>query len=164
MKTAVVYYSLCGSTREAATQIAQRLGADVFELEEAGKRKGKFLLFMAGGFGAMAGIRSRLKQNPAERMGEYATIYIGSPIWASCTVPAINTFLHELNAAGKQIVFFTVQADPNPAPSKGLDKLIGRLEGRGAAVKRVIRLHGANPGETAPEAHIMEQLDRSYAE
>ncbi len=164
METAVVYYSLDGSTREAAKLIAQRFGADVFELEEAGKKKGKFLLFMAGGFGAMAGIRSRLKQNPAGQMQQYGTIYIGSPIWASRTVPAVNTFLHKLNAQDKQIIFFTVQADPNPAPSKGLEKLIGRLERRGAAVSCVIRLHGAKPGETASQTHMHEQLDRSFVE
>ncbi len=160
MTTAVVYYSLNGSTREAATLIAQRLGAQIFELEEVKKRKGKFLLFMAGGFGAMAGTKSRLKSNPASLLDEYATIYIGSPIWASRTVPAVNTFLSHLNAAGKQIVFFTVQADPNPAPSKGLQKLIGRLAKRGAAVNRVIQLHGAAPGQTAPTPYLQEQLDK----
>ncbi len=161
MKTAVVYYSLDGSTREAAKQIAQRLGAQIFELEEIGKRKGKFLLFMAGGFGAMTGMRSRLKHNPAGLMGEYGTIYIGSPIWASRTVPAVNTFLSRLNAAGKQIVFFTVQADPNPVPSKGLQKLIHRLKAKGAAVNRVIRLHGTAPGKAASQAHLQEQLEKT---
>ena len=162
MKTAVVYYSLDGSTGEAAKLIAQRLGADTFELEEVKKRGGKLLLFMGGGFGAMAGFRSRLKQNPAGQMSDYGAIYIGSPIWASRTVPAVNTFLHKLSASGKQIVFFTVQADPHPAPSKGLQKLSDRLAKRGAAVGRVIRLHGAKPGETASQTHIAEQLDKYF--
>lgn len=159
MKTAVVYYSLDGSTREAAKLIAQRFKASSFELEEVKKRKGKFLLFMAGGFGAMAGVKSRLKSNPAGLMDDYATIYIGSPIWASRTVPAVNTFLSKLRAQDKQLILFTVQADPNPAPSKGLQKLVGRLEKRGAVV-RVIRLHGAKPGEAASEAHLQAQLDK----
>ncbi len=160
MKTAVVFYSLEGSTKEAAKLVAQRCGAQIFELEEIKKRKGKLLLFMAGGFGAMTGKRSRLKYNPAEQMGEYRTIYIGSPIWASRTVPAVNTFVNRLNPAGKQIVFFTVQADPNPASSKGLQKLIVQLEKRGAAVGRVIQLHGAAPGKTASPPYLQEQLDK----
>ena len=164
MKTAVVFYSLNGSTKEAAKLITQRLGAQIFELEEKKKRKGKFLLFMAGGFGAMAGIKSRLKSNPASLMDEYATIYIGSPIWASRTVPAVNTFLSQLNATGKQIVFFTVQADPNLVPSKGLQKLIGRMEKRGAVVSRVIQLHGAAPGNTAPQPYLQKQLDKFIVE
>jgi menaquinone-dependent protoporphyrinogen IX oxidase len=161
MKTAVVYYSLDGSTREAAKLIAQRYGADMYELEEVKKRSGKPLSFMAAGFSALIGKRSRLKQNPAGKMGEYGTIYLGSPIWAARTVPAVNAFLCKLKAAGKQIVLFTLQADPNPSASKGVQKLINRLDKQGATVSSVIRLHGTKPGETASMMHLKQQLDRT---
>lgn len=164
MKSAVVFYSLDGSTKEAAKQIAQRVGAPVFELEEVKKRNGKPMSFMAAAFGALIGKKSRLKENPAHKMADYEVIYLGSPIWASRTVPAVNTFLSRLNVTGKQIVFFTMQADPNPASSVGPDKLISRLKLKGASVTRVIRLHCAQPGSTAPQTHIQEQLDTIFAE
>ncbi len=164
MKTAVVYYSLDGSTKEAAVQIAQRVGAPVFELEEVKKRSGKPMSFMAAAFGALIGKKSKLKENPAKLLADYDVIYLGSPIWASRIVPAINTFLSQLSAAGKQIIFFTLQADPNPLPPEGLNKLTSRLEQKGASATRVIRLHGDKPGVTASPTHIQEQLDKILAE
>ncbi len=160
MKTAVVYYSLDGSTREAAHIIAQRLGADVFELEEVKKRSGKPLSFMAAAFGALTGKKSRLKENPAEKMSEFDRIYVGSPIWASRTVPAVNTFLCALKAANKEIIIFTLQADPNPAVLEGVQKLAGRLEQRGAKIGKVMRIHGESPGKTALKQHLAEQIDK----
>jgi len=159
MKTAVVYYSLDGSTREAALIIAQKLDADVYELEEVKQRSGKPLSFMAAAFGALTGKKSRLKENPAQDMNGYERIYVGSPIWASRTVPAVNTFLCALKAADKDIILFTVQADPNTAPLKGVQKIAKRLQERGANVSKVLRIHGEGPGKTALKAHLAEQIE-----
>lgn len=161
MKKAVVFYSLDGSTKAAAGLIAQSVGADIFELEESRPRKSKPMTFVAGGFGALTGARSRLKENPAGEMDDYDCLYIGSPIWASHTVPAVNTFVSALKAQGKQVVLFTVQADPDTVDTKGVQKLAARLGKRGAAVKRTIALHGAPPGETADTAHLARQLDEA---
>lgn len=160
MKTAVVYYSLDGSTREAAHIIAQKLGADVFELEEVKKRSGKPLSFMAAAVGALTGKKSRLKENPAVKMDNYERVFIGSPIWASRTVPALNTFLGALKAAEKDIVIFTMQADPNLVALAGVQKLAARLEQRGAKVSKVLRIHGESPGKTASKDHLAEQIDK----
>ncbi len=157
MKKAVVYYSLDGSTRQAAAVIAERIGADVFELEETRKRSGKPLSFMVAAFAALTGAKSRLKSIPS--MDGYDTIYVGSPIWASNLAPAVNTFLSKLDAAGKEIVMFTVQADANLSEIKGVDKQIERLRQKGADVHKVIRLHGAPPKQTADKTHMSGQLD-----
>lgn len=164
MKTAVVYYSLDGSTKEAASIIAHKLGADVFELEEVKKRSGKPLSFMAAAFGALTGRKSRLKENPADKMSGFDTIYIGSPIWASRTVPAVNTFLCGLKAASKEIIFFTVQADPKPEPLESVQKLSGRLAQRGAKVGKVLCIHGESPGKTASKEHLAEQINKQIVE
>ncbi len=160
MKTAVVYYSLDGSTREAAFVIAQKLDADVFELQEVKKRSGKPLSFMAAAFGALIGKKSRLKENPADKMSSYDRICIGSPIWASRTVPAVNTFLYALKAAEKEIILFTVQADPNTAPIEGVKRITRFLEERGAKVGNVLRIHGESPGKTASKGHLAEQIEK----
>ncbi|MGI5918180.1 MAG: flavodoxin family protein [Christensenellales bacterium] len=160
MKTAVVYYTYDGSTRVAAEALARQLGADVFELEEVKKRGKSALSFMAAGFGALAGKRSRIKNDFAAEMKNYDCLYIGSPVWANKTAPAVNTFLDSLDAAGKKIVLFTLQADPNvqSAPDKCLLAHKQTLEKRGATVLRLLRFHGASPGKTAESEHIEAQL------
>jgi len=160
MKTAVVYYTYDGSTRVATEVLARHLGADVFELEEVKKRGKSALSFMAAGFAALAGKRSRIKNDFAAEMKHYDCLYIGSPVWANKTAPAVNTFLGSLDAAGKKIVLFTLQADPNveSAPDKCLLAHKQALEKRGATVLRLLRLHGASPGKTAESGHIEAQL------
>lgn len=94
-------------------------------------------------------------------MDGYDCLYAGSPVWASHTVPAVNTFVSALKAQGKQVVLFTVQADPNPAEARGAQKLAARLEKRGTSATHTIALHGAPPGETAAMAYLTQQLDKA---
>jgi flavodoxin len=160
MKTAVVYYTRDGSTRVAAELLGKQLGADVFELEETKKRGKSALSFMAAGFGAVSGKRSRLKNDFAAEMREYDRLYIGSPVWAGKTAPAFNAFVASLDAAGKTITLFTVQADPNleSKPAGCLTAHKQALEKRGATVAHMLRLNGASPGKTVDPAHIQAQL------
>lgn len=165
MKTAVVFYTRDGNTRLAAVLLAQKLGADLFELEE-GKPRGKTAgAFMAAGFGAACGLRSRLKNDFAQEMKAYDTICIGSPIWAGKTVPAVNAFIYRLDAAGKKVMLFTVQADPEPEakPPVSLEGHKQALEKKGASVTQMLRMHGASPGKTAVMQDIQNQLDAKYA-
>lgn len=159
MKTVVVYYSLDGSTRLTAHLIGKRYDADVFELEEVKKRSTKPASFMAAGFAAVTGKKSRLKDDYASRMGAYDTVYIGSPIWASRLAPAVNTFLAAFDPAGKDITVFTLQADRKTVPPKSMDKLTAKLKARGAKSVKVVCLHGQSPGKTASEQHLREQLE-----
>jgi flavodoxin len=161
MKTAVAFYSLDGSTRVAAQAIAERLGADVFELEEKKKRVKTPMMFIGGGFAAIFGVRSRLQDTFADRMGEYERILIGTPIWASRPVPAVNGFVHALDPAGKLVMLFTVQADPNPKESaeKGTEKLCEKIRQKGGTLLPVLRLHGEVPEKTATREHMEAQLD-----
>ena len=161
MKTAVVYYSLEGSTRIAAQALSERLGADIYELKEKKPRKRTPMMFMSGGFAAVFGLKSRLQETYAERMGAYERICIGTPIWASRPVPAVNTFVKAFDPAGKQVLLVTVQADPNPqASEKGLEKLFAAIRKKGGALLPVLGLHGEAPGKTASKEHIEAQLDQ----
>lgn len=161
MKTAVVFYTRDGNTRLAADLLARKLGADVFELEEGKKRGKSAASFMAAGFGAAFGLRSRLKNSFTQEMKAYDTICIGSPVWAGKTVPAVNAFIHDLNAVGKKITLFTVQADPQPEakPPVSLNAHKQVLEKKGASVTQMLRMHGAPPGKTAEPQEIQKQLD-----
>jgi flavodoxin len=166
MKTAVVYYTRDGNTRVTAQALAQKLGADLFELEEVKKRGKSAGAFMAAGFGASVGLCSRLKNDFAPEMKAYDMICIGSPVWAGKTVPAINAFIRGMDAAGKQIILFTVQADEHPEakPAKCLEAHKVSLEKKGATVTRMLRLHGAPPGKTAEQEDIQRQIKSIYSE
>lgn len=164
MKTAVVFFSRDGNTRLVADLLAEKLGADVFELEEGKKRGKSAASFMAAGFGAAFGLRSRLKSSFAQEMKDYDTICIGSPVWAGKTVPAVNAFIHGLEAAGKRIVLFSVQADPQPEakPPVCLDAHKQALEKKGASVTQLLRMHGAPPGKTTNMQDLKTQIDSMF--
>lgn len=157
MKTAVVFYTKDGSTRVTAQVLAEKLGADIFELAEAKKRGGSVFAFMAAGFGAVLGRQSRLKDDYAAQMGAYERICIGTPVWASRTAPAVNAFVRSLDAQGKRIIIFTVQADPNPS-RKGADALAAALKKKGAVVEKTLCLHGADIGRTAQKSDMGKQI------
>ena len=160
MKTAVVYYSLEGSTRVAAQALADRLGADIYELKEKKPRGKTPMVYMSGGFAAVFGLKSRLQDNFADRMGAYERICIGTPIWASRPVPAVNSFVKAFDPKGKQILMFSVQADPNPQSSeKGMEKLCAVIRKKGGASLSLLGLHGEAPGKTASKENIEAQLD-----
>ena len=162
MKTAVVFYSLDGSTRVAAQEIAERLDADVFELKEKKPRGKSPMLFIGGGFAAIFGVRSRVQDTFADRMGAYDRICIGAPLWGSRPAPALNTFVHALDPAGKLVMLFTVQADPNPQASaaKGTKMISQKILKKGGSLLPVMRLHGEVPRKTATKEHMETQLDR----
>jgi flavodoxin len=166
MNTAVVYYSQDGSTRVAAQALAQRLGADVYELKEIKQRGRSKWAFMAAGFAAAVRLKSRVQDTFADRMGGYERVLIGTPLWAGSPVPAVNRFVYALDPAGKQIMIFTVQADTNPQESsfKGTDKLCDAIRAKGGDLLPVLRLHGEVPYKTAKKEHIEEQLEKRLEE
>jgi menaquinone-dependent protoporphyrinogen IX oxidase len=161
MKSAVVFYSYDGSTRVAASVLAGIKDSAIFELEEARKRGKSRGSFIAAGFSASVGKKSRLKNNYASEMKRYDRIYIGTPVWAGKPTPAINSFIRKADLKGREIMIFTVQADPDTAASssKATDILRSALEKRGANVVKTARLHGAPPGKTSSEDEMRNQIE-----
>ena len=97
MKRLVVYYSLSGNTREAAQKIADKLDADLLELETVKAMPKSFAaqIFVGGGQVVMNHIP---KLKPIDKdINNYDEIILGSPIWNSKGVPAINAFLQDEN-------------------------------------------------------------------
>lgn len=160
MNTAVVYYSNDGSTRAAAVALAERLDADIYELKEVRPRSKTLASFMTQGLTAILGLKSRVQDTFKDRMDAYGRICIGTPIWASRPVPAANTFVHALNATDKQVLLFTVQADPNPQDAKGTERICGAIRKKGGMLLPVLQLHGEAPGKTATKEHINAQLEQ----
>ena len=107
MKKLVVFYSLTGKTEIVAKTIAKELKADHCRVEEI-KKRNRFLAYITGGYAAIRDRCSEIK--PVElNVHDYDLILLGSPIWASRPVPAINAFINNTDFKNKEVIaFFTM--------------------------------------------------------
>lgn len=100
MKTAVLYYTLSGSTKNEAERIAKELSADIFEIKELKKRT-MFSAFLPGCPNAMSRKASKILPIEAE-LSDYDKFVLCCPVWASFPAPAFNAML-ELIPKGKAV-------------------------------------------------------------
>ena len=106
MKRLVVYYSLTGNTEEAAEKIGKALNADLLKLETVKDMPKSFAARMFVGGGQVAFNRiPELKPIDID-IAAYDEIILGSPIWNSKGVPAVNAFLKDETAAAKVTSLF----------------------------------------------------------
>jgi menaquinone-dependent protoporphyrinogen IX oxidase len=124
VKSLVVYYSLTDKTRLVAQVIAEALNAALVEITE--RRPIPWpLVYLSGG---LAAIMNRGREiNPIRvDLKQYERIFIGSPIWASRPVPAINSFIYQTNFEGRSIIpFFSMGGT---TPEKALANITAKIE------------------------------------
>ena len=125
MKSLVAYYSLTGNTKLVAQVIAEALDTTPVEITEMKPRKLRPLVYLIGGFEAAMNRGSRI--NPIDvDLNQYKKIFIGSPIWNSRPVPAINSFIYQTNFEGLDIIpFFTMGGDN---ADKALENITAKIE------------------------------------
>ena len=147
MKRLVVYYSLSGNTEEAAKKIAEKLGADLLKLETKKPMPKSFAAqIIVGGGQVMFHHVPELK--PLEKdVGAYDEIVLGSPIWNSKGVPAINAFLQDAAAAAKVTALFFLSAGGDTR--KGLAAITERLPNLKQSVSLLDRKHKNSAGNDA---------------
>lgn len=107
MKILVVFYSRTGHTRQVATDLAAKLGADLEELREEQDRSG-VLGYLKGGRDACLGHDSALlpvSRDPAD----YDLVVAGTPVWAFTACPAISTWLKRHSQAIRRLACFCTQ-------------------------------------------------------
>ena len=125
MKRLVVYYSLSGNTEEAAKKIAEALGADILKLETVQKMPKSFAAqIIVGGGQVVFNHIPRLKSMDKD-VNAYDEIILGSPIWNSKGVPAVNAFLRDKDAASKVTSLFFLSAGGDT--EKGLQAITKQL-------------------------------------
>lgn len=122
MKTAIVYYSMSGNTRQTAEKIAAQTGADLIRIDPVKEYPSKgFRKFLWGGKSAVMGEKPKLQ--PYRFDGGYDRIILGTPVWASNIAPPLRSFIAE-NAdlmKGREIAVFTCFS------GGGADKAIEKL-------------------------------------
>ena len=123
MKTAIVYYSLNGNTGFVASEIAEKLGAELIRLvpkkafPDAGFKK-----FLWGGKSAV--MKEKPELEPYEfDAAEFDRVIFGTPVWASRFTPPLRTFVADNADAlkGKRFAAFTCFS------GGGADKALARL-------------------------------------
>ncbi|MBR5733164.1 MAG: hypothetical protein IKX80_06980, partial [Lachnospiraceae bacterium] len=125
MSRLVVYYTLSGNTEMAAKKIAEKLGADLMKIDTEKPMPKSFAaqIIVGGGQVIMNHIPKLkpLEKDPAD----YDEIILGSPIWNSKGVPAINAFLQDEKAAAKVTSLFFLSGGGET--KKGLEAITKKL-------------------------------------
>jgi len=101
MKRIIVYYSLSGNTEEAVKAIAEKLNIEILKIDTAKAMPKSFWARILVGGGQV--VMNKIPEiNPIDvDLGLYDEIFIGTPIWNSKGVPAINAFLADENICQK---------------------------------------------------------------
>ena len=105
-KVLVAYYSHSGNTREAARQIAEASGGDLFEITPETPYPTDYQTVVDQAKREInAGARPTLKTRVGN-MAQYDVIFVGSPCWWATVAPPVATFLASYDLSGKTIVPF----------------------------------------------------------
>lgn len=109
-KTLVAYFSTSGVTAGVARKLAEAAGADLYEIKPEKPYTSADLDWTD------RHSRSSVEMNdPASRpaiagkvpnMGDYATVFVGFPIWWYVAPTVINTFLESHDLSGKTVIPF----------------------------------------------------------
>ena len=103
MNRIIVYYSLSGNTEEAVNIIAEKLGCETLKLETVKPMPKNYAAQLLVGGGQVAMNKIPEIKPLTKDMKDYDEIIIGTPIWNSKGVPAINAFLKDSDVCSKVI-------------------------------------------------------------
>ena len=106
----VAYFSASGVTARAAKQIAEAVGADLYEIRPAEPYTSADLNWMD------RKSRSTIEMNdpacrpaiaePVERMEQYDTVFVGFPVWWYVEPRIVDTFLEGYDFSSKTLIPF----------------------------------------------------------
>ncbi len=104
-KTAVVFYSWSGNTREFARAIGEATGADVFELEPKTKYSDSYSVVVKQ---AKRELEEQYKPplNSIPDVSKYAAVFLGTPNWWGTMSSPVRTFAASGALDGKRIIPF----------------------------------------------------------
>ncbi len=106
-KVLVVYYSLSGHTKNIALQIAQKTGADIYEIKTKEEYTSPSVYIES---------KKQLMQKkyPALKgflpdLSAYDVVFVGGPVWWYTMAPALYSFLKAVDFKGKRVASFSTQ-------------------------------------------------------
>ena len=107
-KTLVIYYSLSGHTKDIALQIQELTNADIYEIKPKEEIKSGPSLYLTSKKQISSGEYPEII-NDFPNIGNYDTIFVGSPVWWYTAAPAVLEFLKEFDFQNKNVVPFSTQ-------------------------------------------------------
>lgn len=104
MQTLVVFYSRSGRTRAVGLQIAERLGADVEEIETR-RPYGGFLGLWRSVADGLRRVEFAIEK-PTKRATDYDTVVVGAPVWGGQAAAPVLTYLAGAKGTLRKVAFF----------------------------------------------------------
>lgn len=108
-KTLVAYFSAQGKTAKVAGELAEHLGADLFEIKPLHPYTDADLRYtnpLARCNKEKFGKKDVPVAGKVINFADYDEVFIGFPIWYGCAPNVVNTFCQEYNWAGKRVYAF----------------------------------------------------------
>ncbi|EPE62643.1 hypothetical protein L479_00952 [Exiguobacterium sp. S17] len=126
----IVYYSWIGSTEVVAKEIQRLTEFDIQRIEDKKQRK---LGNIAGAaMGAFFGLKGSII--PMDfALKEYEHLFLGTPVWAGKTPPAINKYFKKTSFKNKKVWLFITKGDEK-VPQQVIDSITKRIEKKGGKV------------------------------
>ena len=110
MKTLVAYFSASGVTRQVATQLAEVANADLYEIVPEQLYTDADLNWRDSLSRSSVEMKDKTSRPAIKKtelkIDDYATIYVGFPIWWYTCPTIINTFMEAYDFAGKTVIPF----------------------------------------------------------
>lgn len=155
MNRAVIFFSLTNNTKEAAEYIAEKTGADLFQIELAKPMPDSFeKQMLIGGMQSSLGIIPKIKEVPMD-IEKYDEIILGTPIWAGKASSPVNALLKKYNVADKVTAVFTFSGGgDNDKCIWAFGKVLKNMKANVALADRKSDLSGSN----------QEKIDKFVAE
>lgn len=110
MKKLVAYFSVSGTTAGVAKNLAEVIGADLYEIKP--KKAYTHADVDWTNRNSRSSVEMRDKTYRPEladtnaNIGQYDTIFLGFPIWGYVAPTIVNTFLESYDFSGKNVVLF----------------------------------------------------------
>lgn len=110
MSNLVAFFSASGKTKREAEKLADKLGADLYEIKPQFPYSEDDLKWWVEGNRSVAETLDKDFRPPIvdedPHIEQYDTIYLGFPIWCYVAPRIINTFLEKYDFSNKKIILF----------------------------------------------------------
>ena len=135
-KALVAFFSASGVTKKLAANLAEAIGADLFEIEPETPYSKFDLNWMDSGSRSSVEMKDRACRpaiaSKVDDMSQYDVVFIGFPVWWYREPSIIDTFAEAYDFAGKTIVPFATSGSSGIGDS---GKNIGELAKGSKAVE-----------------------------
>ena len=110
MSILVAYFSASGVTRKEAEKLAEKLGADLYEIKPLVPYTKEDLIWWNESSRSIVEMRHPDERPPIvdddAHIEQYDTIYLGFPIWCYVAPTIVKTFVEKYDFSNKKIILF----------------------------------------------------------